>query len=287
MKPLKLQKELTIRDSRAVDLYFSEINKFKTLTADEEAELCERIQAGDLKAKELLIVHNLRFVISVAKKYQSLGLRLGDLIAIGNIGLLRAAEKFDYTKGFKFISYAVWWIRQQIMSEVGFKGNGIKLPSNRVTVMYKISRFKDKFYTENWREPTTEEIAAEFNMAPDLIHDIMCASEDTASLNEPAFGSDDTDKELIDFYISEEETHEERISHEDYYRKLVHDSMYVLSSRERLVVELVYGFDGITLEIPEIASMLGVGKETVKNVLKSAQKKLREEIGDKIDEYET
>lgn len=287
MKPLKLQKELTIRDSRAVDLYFSEINKFKTLTADEEAELCERIQAGDLKAKELLIVHNLRFVISVAKKYQSLGLRLGDLIAIGNIGLLRAAEKFDYTKGFKFISYAVWWIRQQIMSEVGFKGNGIKLPSNRVTAMYKISRFRDKFYTENWREPTTEEIATEFDMAPDLIHDIMCASEDTASLNEPAFGSDDTDKELIDFYISEEETHEERISHEDYYRKLVHDSMYVLSSRERLVVELMYGFDGITLEIPEIASMLGVGKETVKNVLKSAQKKLREEIGDKIDEYET
>lgn len=287
MKPLKLQKELTIRDSRAVDLYFSEINKFKTLTADEEAELCERIQAGDLKAKELLIIHNLRFVISVAKKYQSLGLRLGDLIAIGNIGLLRAAEKFDYTKGFKFISYAVWWIRQQIMSEVGFKGNGIKLPSNRVTVMYKISRFKDKFYTENWREPTTEEIAEEFDMAPDLIHDIMCASEDTASLNEPAFGSDEADRELIDFYISEDETHEERISHEDYYRKVVHDSMYVLSSREKLVIELVYGFEGVTLEIPEIASMLDVGKETIKNILKSAQKKLKDEIGDKMDEYKT
>lgn len=284
MKPLKLQKELTIRDSRAVDLYFSEINKFKTLTADEEAELCERIQAGDLKAKELLIVHNLRFVISVAKKYQSLGLRLGDLIAIGNIGLLRAAEKFDYTKGFKFISYAVWWIRQQIMSEVGFKGNGIKLPSNRVTVMYKISRFRDKFFTDNWREPTTEEIAEEFGLAPDLVHDIMCASEDTASLNEPAFGSDDTDRELIDYYISDEETQEERISHEDYYRKMVRDSMYVLSSRERAIVEFTYGFEGVTLEIPEIASLLGIGREAVKSILKTAQNKLKDEIENRMNE---
>lgn len=284
MKPLKLQKELTIRDSRAVDIYFSEINKYKTLTPQEEAELCERIQNGDEKARELLVVHNLRFVISVAKKYQSLGLKLGDLIAIGNIGILRAAEKFDYTKGFKFISYAVWWIRQQIMSEVGFKGNGIKLPSNRVTVMYKISRFKDKFYTENWREPTTEEIAAEFELAPDLVHDIMCASEDTSSLNEPAFNNDDSDRELIDYYISNEESQEERMSHEDYYHKLVRESMYILSPRERLIVELSFGFNGITLEIPEIAGMLGISKEMVKAGLKTAQMKLKEEIEGKLGE---
>lgn len=282
MKPLKLQKELTIRDSRGVDIYFSEINKYKTLTPQEEADLCERIQNGDKKAKELLVLHNLRFVISVAKKYQSLGLRLGDLIAIGNIGILRAAEKFDYSRGFKFISYAVWWIRQQIMAEVGFKGNGIKLPSNRVTVMYKISKFKDKFYTENWREPTIQEIAEEFEMDPGLIHDMMAASNDTASLNEPAFNSDDSGKEMIDYYISDDETHEERISHEDYYKKIVYDSLHILSSRERFVIEMSYGFGGMTLEPVEIAQVLGCGKETVKNILKSAHLKLKEEMEDKL-----
>lgn len=285
MKPLKLQKELTIRDSRAVDLYFSEINKYRTLTADEEAELCERIQAGDKRAKELLVLHNLRFVISVAKKYQSLGLRLGDLIAIGNIGILRAAEKFDYTKGFKFISYAVWWIRQQIMSEVGYKGNGIKLPSNRVTVMYKISKFRDRFYTDNWREPTIEEIADEFDMATDLVRDIIFASEDTESLNGPAFGDEESGKELIDFYVSDDEGCDERVSESDYYERLVRDSMYVLSPREKIIVELTYGFDGVTLDIHEIASVLNISKESAKQHLRSAQEKLKSEIESRIGEY--
>ena len=145
LRPLKINKELTIRDSRAVDLYFQEINKIPVLTPDEEAELCQNLHSEDeatrLHARDELVKHNLKFVISVAKRYQSLGYRLGDLIAIGNIGLIRAAEKFDPTKGFKFISYAVWWIRQQIMSEVGFRVNGVKLPSNRVTIMYKIAKF--------------------------------------------------------------------------------------------------------------------------------------------------
>lgn len=275
MKPLKLQKELTIRDSRAVDIYFSEINKFKTLTPDEELALCERIQAGDEKAKELLVLHNLRFVISVAKKYQSLGFRLGDLIAIGNVGILRAAEKFDYTKGFKFISYAVWWIRQQIMAEVGYKGNGIKLPSNRVTTMYKISKWRDKFFTDNWREPTVEEIAEQFEMDRELIHDILCASEDTTSLNAPAFGDDD-DTEMIDRYISGEDGFDETLENDDYNKRLVRESLYVLGAKERAVVELSFGLEGITLEVEEIAEVLHMNKAFVKNILKGALEKLRD-----------
>ena len=173
MKAIKITKELTIRDSRAVDVYFQEINKIPVLTPDEETELCQRIQAGEDDLRQELVLHNLKFVISVAKKYQSLGYRLGDLIAIGNIGLLKAAEKFDPSKGFKFISYAVWWIRQQIMSEIGFKVNGVRLPSNRVTVMYRIARFREEFYRKHHREPFNAEIAAEFDMDEDLVADML------------------------------------------------------------------------------------------------------------------
>lgn len=277
MKPLRIQSEnFTVRDSHAVDVYFSEINKYRVLTPEEEVELCERIQNGDEKAKELLVIHNLRFVISVAKRYQSLGLKLGDLIAIGNIGMLRAAEKFDYSKGFKFISYAVWWIRQQIMSEIGFKGNGIKLPSNRVTIMYKISKFSDKFYTNHWREPTIVEIAEEFGLSPELIHDMMMASEDSTSLNEPAF--DDSDVEIADMCVDRNELQDERIERENYFRKVVEPALDLLSPKERGIVEMAFGIDCRQLTVDEIASSSDIPKKTIQKILKQALEKMKEVI---------
>lgn len=280
IRPLKLSKELTIRDSRAVDLYFQEINKIPLLTPDEEADLCERIQNGDEKAREELVTHNLKFVISVAKRYQSLGFRLGDLIAIGNMGLLRAAEKFDYSRGFKFISYAVWWIRQQIMTEIGFKNNGIRLPSNRVTIMYRIARFKDKFYKEHSREPGFDEIAEEFGIEPELARDLVGASSDLDSLNAPAFGDDDPG-EAMDFMADEGELEDERLSREDEAKKTVRHAMECLDPKEQLIVTYAFGLDGKTLELNEIAELLGEKPGSVRKQLNNAMEKMKSKLEQK------
>lgn len=279
MKPIKLSKEFTIRDSRAVDLYFSEIQKIKPLTAAEEAELCKRIQDGDMKAKEELVLHNLKFVISVAKKYQSLGFKLGDLIAIGNVGLLKAADKFDYSKGFKFISYAVWWIRQQIMSEIGFRNNGVKLPSNRVTVMYKITRFKDKFYTEHQRDPEPEEIAAHFDMDVSLVEDMMAASRETGSLNEPAFDDEDG-KEAVEYIIPDTELEDQAYADGDWYRKKADKALSVLSGRDREIVLMYFGLRGRKqTDVKRIAAVFRIREKDVTATVERCLSRMRGAAG--------
>lgn len=283
LRPLKINKELTIRDSRAVDLYFQEINKIPVLTPDEEAELCQDLHSEDearrLHARDELVRHNLKFVISVAKRYQSLGYRLGDLIAIGNIGLIRAAEKFDPTKGFKFISYAVWWIRQQIMSEVGFRVNGVKLPSNRVTIMYKISKFREKFYKENDREPFLAEIADEFGIAEDLASDIIGASTDMSSLNELAFDDDDG-KEIVD-NLADNSDFGEDIANLDSVSKEVKKILSVLTPKQRLVVGYHFGLGGKTLDAHQIAEATGLRLQDVKKSLQEAIDKMKK-VGQKL-----
>ena len=280
--PLKINKELTIRDSRAVDLYFQEINKIPVLTPEEEADLCMALNQGSeaerVRARNELVKHNLKFVISVAKRYQSLGYRLGDLIAIGNIGLIRAAEKFDPTKGFKFISYAVWWIRQQIMSEIGFKVNGIKLPSNRVTSMYKIAKFREKFYKEHDREPFLSEVAEAFDMDEELLGDIIRASSDVSSINEKIGGSDDGEDEYAEFIVADNDVEEELVEG-DRTARMVGKALSVLNPKERLVVEYTFGLKGKKLEPPEIAEISGLRLQDVKNALKSAMEKMKEEFG--------
>ena len=283
LRPLKINKELTIRDSRAVDLYFQEINKIPVLTPDEEAELCQNLHSEDeatrLHARDELVKHNLKFVISVAKRYQSLGYRLGDLIAIGNIGLIRAAEKFDPTKGFKFISYAVWWIRQQIMSEVGFRVNGVKLPSNRVTIMYKIAKFREKFYKENDREPFLAEIAEEFDIDEDLATDIISASTDMSSLNELAFDDDDG-KEIID-NLSDSSDFVEDIAHNDSASKEVKKILSMLTPKQRLIIGYHFGLGGKTLDARQIADLTGLRLPEVKKCLQEAIEKIKK-IGRQI-----
>lgn len=268
MKPLKLQKELTIRDSWSLDKYFSEISKYKALTADEERLLCERISHGDKEAKELLILHNLRFVISVAKRYQSLGYRLSDLVAIGNIGMLRAVETFDYTKGFKFISYAVWWIRQQILSETGFRNNGIRIPGNRVSMMYKIKRWKDWFFTQNQREPMLCEIAEEFDVSEDVLSYMLVASEDISSLDMPL--SDDSDAHTMSDLVSSDEDFEDDYTVRNHARDRVRQMLVMLEPVERLVIECSYGIDCNEMEDGEIASLLGIKKGDVVKIKERA-----------------
>lgn len=272
MKTIRLTKEFTIRDSRAVDLYFLEIQKYKTLTAEEEVELCEKIKQGDMKAREKLILHNLRFVISVAKRYQSLGYKLGDLIAIGNIGIIKAAEAFDHTRGFKFISYAVWWIRQQIMSEIGFRNNGIKIPGNRVSLMYRINKFKDKFYTENQREPIIEEIAEGVGVDYDIVKDVILASESLSSLDAPI---EEGEEKEMSCFLRDDYDFEDDYAEEDKMRNIVNMAMTVLNPKERFVIKSLFGIDCNERTLDELSEMLGQGKESIRSIKKTAMEKIK------------
>jgi RNA polymerase primary sigma factor len=272
VKTIRLTKEFTIRDSRAVDLYFLEIQKYKTLTAEEEVELCEKIKQGDMEARKKLILHNLRFVISVAKRYQSLGYKLGDLIAIGNIGIIKAAEAFDHTRGFKFISYAVWWIRQQIMSEIGFRNNGIKIPGNRVSLMYRINKFKDKFYTENQRDPLVEEIAEGVGVDYEIVKDVIAASETLSSLDAPI--EEGEDKEMSAF-LEDESDFENEFAEEDRIRNLVHNALSVLNPKERFILKSLFGIECREKTLDELSEMLGQGKESIRSIRKAAMEKIK------------
>lgn len=274
VKTIRLTKEFTIRDSRAVDLYFLEIQKYKTLTAEEEVELCEKIKQGDMEARKKLILHNLRFVISVAKRYQSLGYKLGDLIAIGNIGIIKAAEAFDHTRGFKFISYAVWWIRQQIMSEIGFRNNGIKIPGNRVSLMYKINKFKDKFYTENQRDPLVEEIAEGVGVNYEIVKDVMAASETLSSLDAPIDENSDSDHDMS-FFLEDESDFENDYAEEDNTRNLVHMALSVLNTKERFIIKSLFGIECREKTLDELSEMLGQGKESIRSIRKTAMEKIK------------
>lgn len=272
MRPLKIQNELTIRDSHGVDIYFSEIQKYEPLKPQEEVELCERIRNGDEKAKEKLILHNLKFVISVAKRYQSLGYRLGDLIAIGNIGIIKAANNFDHTKGFKFISYAVWWIRQQIMSEIGFKANGIKLPGNRVSMMYRINRFKDEFYTKNEREPTICEIAEHVGISEQLATNIIIASEDMSSINVPM--EDDSEKDMSDTIRDDDESYE-RIDGRMSARLTLEPIIRKLDEREKFIIKAYYGIDMECMDEDDMCAFLGISERQLKYELTRITDKMR------------
>lgn len=272
MRPLKIQNELTIRDSHGVDIYFSEIQKYEPLKPQEEVELCERIRNGDEKAKEKLILHNLKFVISVAKRYQSLGYRLGDLIAIGNIGIIKAANNFDHTKGFKFISYAVWWIRQQIMSEIGFKANGIKLPGNRVSMMYRINRFKDEFYTKNEREPTICEIAEHVGISEQLATNIIIASEDMSSINVPM--EDDSEKDMSDTIRDDDESYE-RIDGRMSARLTLEPIIRKLDEREKFIIKAYYGIDMERMDEDDMRAFLGISERQLKYELTRITDKMR------------
>lgn len=225
-----------------------------------------------MEARKKLILHNLRFVISVAKRYQSLGYKLGDLIAIGNIGIIKAAEAFDHTRGFKFISYAVWWIRQQIMSEIGFRNNGIKIPGNRVSLMYRINKFKDKFYTENQRDPLVEEIAEGVGVDYEIVKDVIAASETLSSLDAPI--EEGEDKEMSAF-LEDESDFENEFAEEDRIRNLVHNALSVLNPKERFILKSLFGIECREKTLDELSEMLGQGKESIRSIRKTAMEKIK------------
>lgn len=276
MRQLKITKQITNRETQSLDKYLSEIARIDLITADQEVKLAKRIKEGDRVALEKLVNANLRFVVSVAKQYQNHGLTLSDLINEGNLGLIKAATRFDETRGFKFISYAVWWIRQSILQALAEQSRIVRLPLNRVGSLNKINNAFSELEQRHQREPTEEELAEVMDMSTDEIRTNLAFRARKVSVDAP-FAQGDGDGTLLD--IMEDETAE--VPDSDLMRSSlrteVQRALSTLSERESQVISLYYGLSGghaITLE--EIADQFDLTRERVRQIKEKATRKLRQ-----------
>ncbi|MDE7074768.1 MAG: RNA polymerase sigma factor RpoD/SigA [Odoribacter sp.] len=278
MRQLKITKQITGRESYAIEKYLQEIGRIRVLTPEEEADLAKRIRGGDQLAREKLVLSNLRFVVSVAKQYQNHGLTLGDLINEGNMGLLKAAECFDETKGFKFISYAVWWIRQSILQALAEHARLIRLPLNKISMINKLNKCYTQLEQELQREPTEEEIAERMNMTPMEVKENLKIANRPISMDAP-LTSDEESISLHDIYISPDPVIQgtEAAMDEDSLKKDIQRSFMGLSGREASILSMYYGLNGYSaMSLEEIGTKLGLTSERVRQVKSKAIKKLKE-----------
>ena len=239
MRQLKISKSITNRESASLDKYLQEIGKEDLISADEEVELAQKIRKGDHESLEKLTRANLRFVVSVAKQYQNQGLSLPDLINEGNLGLIRAAEKFDETRGFKFISYAVWWIRQSILQALAEQSRIVRLPLNQVGALNKINKALAKFEQENERMPSVEELANETNMPKEKIADSLRVSGRHVSIDAPFVEGEDNS--LLDVIANPDSPRADNGLMEESLRREIDRALATLSDRERDIVRLFFG----------------------------------------------
>ena len=275
MRQLKITKQITNRENQSLDKYLTEIAKVDLITADEEVELAKRIKAGDHKALEKLCKANLRFVVSVAKQYQNNGMTLGDLINEGNLGLIKAAQRFDETRGFKFISYAVWWIRQSIMQALAEQSRIVRLPLNRVGSLNKISKTMSALEQKYQREPTVDELALVLEMTADEIQNNLNLRGRKISMDAPFVQGEDNS--LLD--VLEDEAGETPDSGlmESSLRTEVKRALSTLTTREAEVIALYYGLNGshaMTLE--EIGDHFDLTRERVRQIKEKGTRKLRD-----------
>ena len=273
MRQLKITKSITNRESESLEKYLSEISKEEMITADEEVELAQRIRKGDQKAQERLIKANLRFVVSVAKQYQNQGLSLSDLINEGNMGLLKAAERFDETRGFKFISYAVWWIRQSIMQAISEQSRIVRLPLNQVGSVNKINREISRFEQENERRPSVEEIADKIDLPEDKIGEMMGINGHHVSVDAPF--AEGEDNSLLDVLPNDDIPSVDKSLLSESLKEEIHSALSILSDRERRVIEDSYGISGDELTLEEIGLKYGLSRERVRQIKEKAIRKLR------------
>ena len=281
MRQLKISKQITNRESQSLDKYLQEIGKVDLLTPGEEVELAKRIKAGDRAALERLTKANLRFVVSVAKQYQNQGLSLSDLINEGNLGLVKSAQRFDETRGFKFISYAVWWIRQSILQALAEQSRIVRLPLNRVGSVNKLSRTFAQLEQKYKREPTPDELAEELTVTTDEISDTMKISGRHVSVDAPFVQGEENS--LLDVLENDAEGKPDETLINESLRKDIQGALVVLTEREADVLSFYFGLKGthpMTLE--EIGSRFNLTRERVRQIKEKAIKKLRNMTNNKV-----
>ena len=273
MRQLKINTSITNRESESLEKYLQEIGKEELLTVDEEVELAQRIQKGDKRALEKLTRANLRFVVSVAKQYQNRGLSLPDLIDEGNIGLIKAAEKFDETRGFKFISYAVWWIRQSILQAIAEQSRLVRMPLNQQSALSRVTQEANKFEQEHERKPSSEELMQLVDLPQDKIDDALNAHTRHVSMDAPF--ADGEDSSLIDVMEDTNSPMADRELVRESLRAEIENALKTLSTKERSVIEALYGINSPEMTMEEVGEKYGLSRERVRQIKEKAIRRLR------------
>ena len=273
MRQLKIIKQITNRESESLEKYFQEIGKVELITAEMEVELAKRIKEGDEIALEKLTKANLRFVVSVAKQYQNSGLSLGDLINEGNVGLIKAAKRFDETRGFKFISYAVWWIRQSIMQALAEQSRIVRIPLNRVGSLNKINRTFSELEQKYQREASNHEVADVLNVSIEDVDKALSTGRRHISVNAPLVSGEDNS--LLDVLDNMEETPDSTLMIES-LRGQIERALSTLTEKERNVIVYYFGLSGTQAKsLEEIAHQLNLTRERVRQIKEKALRRLR------------
>ena len=281
MRQLKITKQVTNRETASLDKYLQEIGKVDLITAEEEVELAQRVKQGDQLALEKLTKANLRFVVSVAKQYQNQGLTLPDLINEGNLGLIKAAQRFDETRGFKFISYAVWWIRQSILQALAEQSRIVRLPLNQVGSLNKINKAFSKLEQEFERPPSSDELATALELTEEKVKDTMKISGRHVSVDAPFV--DGEDNSLLDVMVNNDSPKADLELMRESLQREIERSLSTLNDREKDVVMLFFGIGkkhGLTLE--EIGSKFDLTRERVRQIKEKAIRRLRHNSRSKL-----
>lgn len=284
MRQLKITVAITSRGSEVLERYLQDISKEDMVSTDEEVELAKRIRQGDKDALERLVKANLRFVVSVAKQYQGQGLELTDLINEGNVGLINAAMKFDETRGFKFISYAVWWVRQSILQALADKSRLVRLPLNQIGYVSKVNHFYHDFMQKNNRAPSLDEVADALGMEKSKVNAALLTSGKHISMNAPLI--DDEDSCLLDLLTNDDKGNADSSLISDSLKEEVHHALDLLPERESQVIRMYFGINTPELSLEEIGEKLNLSRERVRQIKEKALTLLRNaQIGSVLKEY--
>ncbi len=280
MRQLKITKSITNRESASLDKYLQEIGKEDLITVEEEVELAQRIKKGDQEALEKLTKANLRFVVSVAKQYQNQGLSLPDLINEGNLGLIKAAEKFDETRGFKFISYAVWWIRQSILQALAEQSRIVRLPLNQVGSLNKINKAFGQFEQKNERIPSAEELAEMLDIPKEKVSDTLRVSGRHVSVDAPF--ADGEDNNLLDVLVNADSPNADRGLINESLATEVDRALDTLTDREKDIIKYFFGIGYPEMTLEEIGEKFGLTRERVRQIKEKAIRRLRHSSRSKL-----
>lgn len=279
MRQLKITNSITTRDSASLEIYLQEIGHERLISTEEEEDLARRIKNGDKEALERLTKANLRFVVSVAKQYQNQGLSLLDLINEGNMGLIRAAEKFDETRGFKFISYAVWWIRQSIQQAIADQSRLIRLPVNQVGSANKMKRFVNKFEQENERMPNLCELMDEMKLPESKLKEVMSAGCKQISMDAPMANEDGSN--LLEILPNTDTPNTDNLLVQESLQEEIGRSLEALDERERNILKAFYGIGQPEMTLEEIGEKYGLTRERVRQLKEKAIRRLRHDAHSK------